>query len=155
MAATLRAALMALACAYAAAATAAGDAAAVLDASRARWEAAALSDYEYGYHKYCDCHRESPPETLVTIRAGQVERVRHRPAGYAGEVPAEDRNVQYYWTMEEIFDLLGAAIERGATVRAEYDAALGFPTSLYVDYDPGLIGDELDLRLTRVEPLEP
>lgn len=138
-----------------AAARAADGPATELDAARARWRAAALGDYEYGYHKFCECHRDAPPETLVTVRGGEVVRVRHRPQGYALEVPAEDRNLQYYWTMEGLFDLLDSAIERGVTVRARYDAELGYPTELYIDYDAELIGDELDLRLTRVERLSP
>ena len=36
-------------------------AAANLDGARARWQSAAIATYEYGYQKYCDCHRESPP----------------------------------------------------------------------------------------------
>ncbi|HEY8520282.1 MAG TPA: DUF6174 domain-containing protein [Gammaproteobacteria bacterium] len=147
--------LLVLGGALAGAAAAAEGPAAELEAARARWRAAALGDYEYGYRKFCECHREAPPETLVTIRGGEVVRVRHRPQDYALEVPAEDRNLQYYWTMEGLFDLLESAIERGATVRARYDATLGYPAELYIDYDAEFIGDELDLRLTRVERLSP
>lgn len=154
MAATLRLIAFALGMTGAVTAHAADEAGAALEAGRARWQAAALADYEYGYHKYCDCYGQSPPETLVTVRAGKVERVRHRRAGYPNEVPAEDRNVQYYWTVDELFDLVSSALDGSATVRVEYDAALGFPTLLFVDYDADLIGDELDLRLTRVAPLD-
>ena len=61
---------------------------------------AALGRYEYGYHKFCECHRESPPETIVTVRDGSVVGVRHRPAGSDAEVPAADKNLEYYWTVE-------------------------------------------------------
>jgi hypothetical protein len=124
-----------------------------LDAARTRWRAAALTGYEYGYHKYCDCHRDSPPETTVSIRDGKVIRVRHRPAGTTTDVPAADKNLDYYWTVEGLFQLIGSALERGVQVRASYDAAQGFPREIYIDYDPDLIGDELDLRLTSVRPL--
>ena len=124
-----------------------------LDAARARWQGAGLSAYEYGYRKYCECHRESPPETIVSVRDGDVFRVRHRPAGSATEVPAADENFDYYWTVDGLFRLLATAFERGVTVRAAYDATLGYPRELYIDYDPDFIGDELDLRLTAVTPL--
>lgn len=124
-----------------------------LDAAQARWRAAALTGYEYGYHKYCDCHRESPPETTVSVRDGKVIRVRHRPAGTTTDVPAADKNLDYYWTVEGLFQLIGSALERGVSVRASYDATLGFPREIFIDYDAGLIGDELDLRLTAVNPL--
>jgi hypothetical protein len=39
-------------------------------------------------------------------------------------------------------------------VRAAYDAGLGFPREIYIDYDTNLIGDELDLRVTSVNRLD-
>lgn len=124
-----------------------------LDGARARWRSAALAGYEYGYHKFCECHRESPPETVVTVHDGGVTAVRHRPAGSTVEVPAADKNFQYYWTVDGLFELIASALERGVQVRAAYDAELGFPREVYIDYDANLIGDELDLRLTGVTRL--
>ena len=124
-----------------------------LDAARARWKSAAISSYEYGYNKYCDCHRESPPETVVTVRGGTVTSVRHRPVGTTVEVPAADKNLQYYWTVDGLFELVAAAQARGVQVRAAYDAELGFPREIFIDYDAKLIGDELDLRMTGVTRL--
>lgn len=147
-----RAAKLAACCAATAllgAAPALGDAA--LDAALRQWRSAGLASYEYGYHKFCECHRESPPETLVRIAAGKVVDVRHRPAGSQVEVPG--RNFEEYWTVDELFELVRSAEQRGAEVRASYDAALGFPREIYIDYDRDFIGDELDLRLTAVRPL--
>ena len=124
-----------------------------LDTARARWKSAAISSYEYGYNKYCDCHRESPPETVVTVRGGTVAGVRHRPVGTTVEVPAADKNLQYYWTVDGLFELIASALARGVQVRAAYDADLGFPREIYIDYDTNLIGDELDLRMTAVTRL--
>lgn len=124
-----------------------------LDGARARWQLAALSRYEYGYHKYCECHRESPPETIVTVSDGNVVGVRHRPAGSTVEVPAADKNLEYYWTVEGLFGLIAAAQARGVQVRALYDGAFGYPREIYIDYDSDFIGDELDLRLTAVAAL--
>ena len=122
-------------------------------ASLARWKAAGLSSYEYGYRKYCECHPDSPPETIVTVRDGKVVAVRHRPVGYDHEVPAEAKNLQYYWTVDGLFTLLRAAFDRGANVRVSYDPTLGFPASIDIDYDADFIGDELDLKITGVTPL--
>lgn len=124
-----------------------------LDGARSRWQGVALGRYEYGYHKFCECHRESPPETIVTVRDGSVVGVRHRPAGSDAEVPAADKNLEYYWTVEGLFALIASAQERGVQVRASYDAVLGYPREVYIDYDADFIGDELDVRLTAVTPL--
>jgi hypothetical protein len=126
---------------------------AALDAARAKWRAAKLASYEYGYHKFCECHRDSPPETVVSVRDGKVVNVRHRPVGSATEVPAAEKNFEYYWTVDGLFDLIAAAEARHVEVRAQYDAAAGYPTAIYIDYDKNLIGDELDVRLTGVSPL--
>lgn len=122
---------------------------AALTASRERWRAAGLDSYEYGYRKYCECHPDTPPETVVTVRAGTVTGVRHRPVGSDVEVPAP-RNLDAYWTVDGLFDLLQRAYARGAQVRARYDETLGYPLELYIDYDADFIGDELDLKLTQV-----
>jgi hypothetical protein len=126
---------------------------AALDAARAQWRQAGLAAYEYGYHKFCECHPENPPESVVSVRNGAVVGVRHRPVGTTVEVPAEAKNLEFYWTMDGVFDLIASAQQRGVTVRVQYDAALGFPRSIYIDYDADFIGDELDLKFTSVAPL--
>jgi hypothetical protein len=124
-----------------------------LAAGRSAWRAAKLVDYEYGYRKYCACHPDSPPETIVTVRGGEVVGVRHRPVDSANEVQAEARNLKYYWTIDELFELIDSAQRRGAQVRASYDPKRGFPTEIHIDYDKNAIGDELDVVLTTVTVL--
>jgi hypothetical protein len=125
------------------------------ETARALWNRTAVETYEYGYQKYCECHPETPPETIVTVRNREVVAVRHRSAGYATEVAAEVRNLEFYWTIDGLFELLETAVRRGAQVRSAFDATLGHPTSIWIDYDRDFIGDELDLRITRIDPLDP
>ena len=99
--------------------------------------------------------RHPPSGVGLTYTEGKVVGVRHRPVGHTQEVQAEERNLQYYWTVDGLFDLVDAALARGVTVRASYDPRLGFPTQVYIDYDANFIGDELDVRLTAVTPLAP
>jgi uncharacterized protein DUF6174 len=122
-------------------------------AARNAWRRAALSDYEYGYRKYCACHPDSPPETVVTVRGGAVVGVRHRPVDSTNEVPGKPGSEHYYWTIDDLFELIASARARGADVRATYDAARGFPSEIHIDYDKNAIGDELDVVLTTVTPL--
>lgn len=123
-----------------------------LETHRARWEAAATQDYVYAYRKYCECNRDEPPETVVTVRDARVARVHHEHAGSEREVPAREGSLDLYWTVDGLFTVIANALDAGADVRASYDTELGFPRELYVDYDPELIGDELDLRVTRFVP---
>ena len=124
-----------------------------LAAARASWRQAGFDAYEYGYQKFCECHGDAPPETLVTVTAGQVTNVRHRPANSTREVPAEARNFQYYWTIDGLFDLIESALGRDATVRVRFDGALGYPTSVFIDYVESTIGDEVDVRITQLREL--
>jgi hypothetical protein len=121
----------------------------------ARWSSAGLASYEYGYNKYCDCHRDTPPETVVVVTAGVVTRVYHLYGESAREVPAREGSTELYWTIDDLFRLIEGALERNATVRTRYDEALGYPTSLFVDYDPTFVGDEIDVRLTRLNARTP
>jgi hypothetical protein len=122
-----------------------------LASARSAWRSAGLTDYEYGYRKYCECHPAAPPETIVTVRGGNPIAVRHRRTDSPTDVPG--RNPEVYWTIDGLFELIESAQRRGATVRASYDSRLGFPKEVYIDYDADFIGDELDVRLTTVTPL--
>jgi hypothetical protein len=124
-----------------------------LAAARARWQTADFSAYEYGYRKHCECYRDAPPETRVTVRDGRVLDVRHRHAGFDEDVRAEARNFAAYWTVDDLFDLVARALGRGDRVRVANDETLGYPSELVIDDDEALIGVELELELTRVTPL--
>lgn len=126
-----------------------------LEANLQRWVAAGISDYRYGYQKYCECNRETPPETLVTVRGGDVTDVRHRPHGADFDVMAAEDSFQWYWTVPELFGLIRSGLARGATVRARYDAELGYPLEIFIDYGPDHPADETDLRITRLETGNP
>lgn len=130
--------------------------AAELEDARALWREAGVSDYVYGYRKHCDCYRTDPPETVVTVRDGSIARVHHLYADSSREVPAREGSLDLYWTVEDLFALVESARSGSAdALRVEYDTALGHPLRVYVDYDAALVGDELDVRLTRLEPAAP
>ncbi len=124
-----------------------------LEVNRSRWRAAGIDDYEYGDHRFCECYRRAPPETIVTVRQGKVVRVHHRHADSSREVPAREGSLQWYWTIDDLFALIEFATDREAQIRVRYDENLGYPVQVYVDYDSELVGDEIDVRLTRFQPL--
>ena len=150
----IRMALPVLALSLLASLPAAGAAQDELAAHRATWQAAQVQRYSYGYRKFCECHRDAPPETVVTVDGGSISRVYHRHDDSEREVPAREGSTDLYWTIDDLFDLIASAMAREAEVRVNYDAALGYPTSLYIDYDAGYVGDELDIRLTGLDVLD-
>jgi len=124
-----------------------------LESAQALWRSAGTDTYRYSYQKYCECYRGEPPMTVVTVRDGQVDEVFHVHDDSDRQVPARDGSNGLYWTIEDLFGKLEIAYVRQAVVRVEYDARLGYPVSLYIDYDPGFAGDETDLRLSSFEQL--
>lgn len=119
-----------------------------LAAARTVWQRAALTDYVYGYNKFCECHAETPPETLVSVAAGVVTDVRHRMAKTGDVVPADRDNFALYWTVDDLFGLIERAASGTATVQADFDARNGVPQRIFIDYLPDMIGDEVDVRVT-------
>ena len=122
-----------------------------LNAARALWVDSHDGDYRYSYQKFCECYAGEPPVTVVTVIDGAIERVFHRHGNSEREVPARDGSFSLYWTVDELFDKLATAYGADAVVQAEFDADTGYPVTLFIDYDPGFVGDETDLRLTGVE----
>jgi hypothetical protein len=122
---------------------------------RAEWVAHDGRSYQYAYQKYCDCHRDEPPQTFVTVRQGDVTDVFHLHADSAREVPAREGSLDLYWTIDDLFGLIQAALDRGTTHQVTFDTAVGYPNRIYIDYDRDAVGEELDLRLTAFEWLDP
>ena len=122
-----------------------------LAAARALWQSSQSGDYVYGYRKFCDCNRDEPPETVVSVADGRIVEVSHRHEDTATEVPAREGSLDLYWTIDGLFDKLAQALAGDAVVRVDYEPQRGFPTALFIDYDAVLIGDETDLRQIRVE----
>jgi hypothetical protein len=121
--------------------------------ARALWAAADHDAYVYAYERYCECYRNEQPQTVVTVSDGRIERVFHLHENSEREVPAPERGLDLYSTIDDLFAKIARAFDLEATVRVSYDESLGYPVALYIDYDPSLVGDETDIRLLRLEPL--
>ena len=143
--------IMLAASTYLPAATA--DDGAALEAARSQWQGAQDGNYRYSFQKYCDCYRGEPPTTVVTVRGGEIGDVYHVHSDSDRQVPAREGSFDLYWTVEDLFGKLATAYSRDAIVRVEYHPDLGYPVSLFIDYDPGFAGDETDMRLREFERL--
>jgi len=128
------------------AASAADDDLAALETARALWQMAQDGDYRFRYQKYCDCDRNEPKVTVVSVANGQISSVHHLINDSDREVPAREGSLSEYWTMEDLFEKIAAAYARDAAVRVQFDDRNGNPSSIYIDYLPDMVGDETDLR---------
>ncbi len=119
-----------------------------LEANRALWRAASVSDYEYSYQRVCECHPDQSADTIVTVRDGAVVAVRYARPGYDEQVALAPEKLAWFRTIEDLFSLVVTAQASAATVRVSYDAQRGFPRSIYIDYVTDLVGDEVELAVT-------
>lgn len=118
-----------------------------------RWRAAAPPSYRYAYRKRCECYVDQPPETVVSVDAGRIVDVRYRRDDYLADIPVDAHRQQWYWTIDDLFTMISTAIERPADVlRVSYDEQLGYPVSIYIDYDRASVGEEVDVGLTEFLP---
>ena len=120
--------------------------------SRALWNAAAITSYEYRYEKVCDCHRDIPAETIVTVEEGEVVGVRYARDDYLEEMPVAAKEYRWFRTIDDLFSLVATATQNAITLRVAYDPILGYPEYVYIDYDHAMIGDEVELEVTALQP---
>jgi hypothetical protein len=106
-----------------------------LVAARQRWSASRITHYDAVMQRSCFCTEDFRAAARVEVRNGAVvaaQRLDGRPVVEPSP----------YVSVERLFAEIQDAIDAGASeVRVTYDAALGFPTTLYIDHSQ-MIADE-------------
>ncbi len=118
-----------------------------LDVNQSRWGDAGISDYEFRYQKVCECHRDKPSDTIITIVGGEIVGIRYDREDYLEEIPVPPEKYSWFRTIDDLFSLIATAQEREAVVRVTYDPGLGYPTRIYIDYEQDLVGEEVELQI--------
>ncbi|MEW5928026.1 MAG: DUF6174 domain-containing protein [Gemmatimonadota bacterium] len=120
-----------------------------LRAARAAWERQGIDSYRYVIHKSCgECLPESVAPALVEVRDGSTVSV--VAATSARQIRPEF--YQQYDTVEELFDLIAAAIEQDPyRFGARYDSRRGYPLEFSVDYDRDAVDDEAGFAVAQFE----
>ena len=107
--------------------------------ARARWEAAALDDYDLRMARLCFCAFVG--EVRVEVRGGVRTAVVVEDEG-PGQ-PLEATLVPYYPTVEGLFDLVEQALDdEVAELRVTYHPDLGYPMELWVDTSRAVADEE-------------
>ena len=126
----------------------------LLSANRSLWKAAGIASYEYRYEKTCDCHRDTPAETIVTVENGLVVGVRYDRDDYLQEISVAEDSYRWFRTIDDLFTLVETASRNAATLRVTYEPELGYPAYVYIDYDHAMVGEEVELRVVSVHTAE-
>ena len=108
-----------------------------LDENMAKWQQAGLMDYQYTYHISCLC---PPNQSVITVRAGVITEAYYVDSG-AALTPEQIANLP---GINGLFDIIQSAIDRNVPVLdVTYNAAYGYPETIYIDYYSQIIDDEI------------
>ncbi|MEZ6119514.1 MAG: DUF6174 domain-containing protein [Pirellulaceae bacterium] len=112
-----------------------------LDTWHALWTSQGLEDYGYQFQRSCHCFGESIREAVVRVESGNVV--------YATDSQTRlSLEATLFPSVEELFAELQSAVDRPAAfLSAEFDAALGYPVRVSIDWDE-MIADEETFYVT-------
>lgn len=114
-----------------------------LEANRNRWQSVGFTNYTYRVDRACFCGFGGLAE--IEVRNGVIVAVTQVNDGAA----VEPEFLEFYDTVEDLFDLIEAAIAREPQVlNVEYDDQLGYPTSIELDYAFNVADDELTVTVS-------
>lgn len=128
-----------------------------LRAAEQRWEANQPLRYRMTGQRDCFCPEEwRGPVVLEVVRAqrgsGMEEIRRATYASSGAELSAEIREV--FHPVQGLFTLLRQAIVQNAySIEAEFDATLGYPKRIWIDYNAQMADEETGYTVTSVTPL--
>jgi hypothetical protein len=118
-----------------------------LNQARAQWRSQGFPDYRYTFQRSCFCAPASLEPAVVTVRGGAVVAVDRVTDGAV-------LDPSFYYTVEGLFGLLEEAIDGDAAeLRVEYDAALGYPRSAFIDRSAMIADEELGFEVSNLQPL--
>jgi hypothetical protein len=109
-----------------------------LEQSLALWRAQGYDGYRFEYRHRCFCVSEVIQPVVIVVRGGAKVSVTYVATG----LPVPPERLDQYLTVEELFALARQAMTEAASVTVAYDAALGYPTRLDIDWRRDIADDE-------------
>ena len=112
-----------------------------LSEAQARWAVAALNDYSFRLSIGCFCGYAG--QYSIEVHDGEVVSIESIDEPYPGGSLDPAR-----LTVDDLFEVLSRAVDNGADeILAEYDAELGYPRSINIDYYRDAVDDEISYNL--------
>jgi hypothetical protein len=119
-----------------------------LAAARAQWKGRAFADYTFDVRHGCFCPPEQVGPVRITVQQGAVVRATLIETGEAVDSAS-------WFTIDQLFDRIPLmAKEDGVDdVTVEYDATLGFPASVEVRFEKGILDAGSSYTVSAVVPV--
>ena len=122
-----------------------------IDENRALWDGAAITDYSMRFQRLCViCPIDFLIPVRITVRGDTVDTVTDLDSGAPVEGIAEGT----FLTIDDLFLIIQDAIDQNASeIDARYDAVLGYPTDIDIDFSRSVFNDETQFMIREFEPL--
>lgn len=129
-----------------------------LDEAKEIWVKNKSSNYSFTYNQICFC--EYRGELKITIVADTVYSAQYLETGKDVTVIIEDVEVKLVdaypeslHTIDSLFDILINAAQNAEEFEGTYDATIGYPKSVSIDYSFAMADDEITYVLSNYKPL--
>lgn len=120
--------------------------------NRAQWSAKMPAHYSFEAEMMCFCPETIRKAVVFEVKDGATVAMRYADGG---EISAETKDVfLQHSSIDKMFAILQDAADRKASsINVTYDAALGFPTEIAIDYDTMMADEERSFLIRNVKAL--
>lgn len=131
--------------------TAPGDQSEALARNRALWARKGPENYQIVMSRACECLPDATQPVTIIVRNGVVEGRQ-----YLSGTAVDPQYEALFVSIPELFDLIQQAINENAPgIGVRYDAQLGYPESIQIDWVAGTADDEVSYRISDFGPISP
>lgn len=122
-----------------------------IEERREEWESRSFRDYAFTLRVACFCLPAAREPVRVEVRRGRIARIVDPDTG---ELVDHDRR-PLYPTIEGLFTILLEAVEADAhEIDVDWDAMLGHPRHIFIDYERRTVDEEIGYEVRDVVPLD-
>ncbi len=117
--------------------------------ARARWAVTNADDYSFEFRRACFCAPDFVRPVRIEVQDGTVTS-----AVYVDTEETIPPPLTSVPTIDDLFDEIQAAMDGMAfSIIAEYDADMGYPTSVSIDHIENAIDDEMAFTVSSLQLL--
>lgn len=122
-----------------------------LNFNRNLWNKQNISNYRYTLSNSCFCLPDARGPVIIEVRNGQTTSITSVETGQ----PVNPEFFNNYNTIPKLFNLIQDAINRRADrLDVDYNARLGYPTQISVDYSFQIADEEIYLTIENFQVIQ-